>query len=597
MKWKTKLVLNRDNMMYKLGVLSYKRKFCTLLIFGCLGFTTYTIDFTGYIKEWNEKISHFRSPRQIQADKKTFNNFEDNKYAMAQSAERLLGIPFVNIDTSNPYIPKQRIVHLDLKGAPPTLGFLKKFFLMIRNMGATGILLEYEDMFPYYGVLKPIRARNAYTSKDIGSILNYAEESNLMVIPLIQTFGHVEFALKHKEFEKLREVPASPQALCPNRNGTLEFVMEIVKQVMELHPNSDYLHIGCDEVFQMGECEICRSQLHENLFLNHIKKISTSIHQKYPNLQLIIWDDMLRHLSQQAMIEMKLGDLIEPMVWVYAEDIYHFVAPQIWEKYAIVFKTAWTASAFKGAFGETLYVPEARRHLENNLRWMEVMAQQGKLFKLGFNGIVLTGWQRYDHFAVLCEILPASIPSLALNLITVTNGFFNLSLKTKLLSSLSCPQGNSRNIQFINLDSDPHLWEKLGRCMFPGSPVFRLMYRVHMIETEVIEYVQITTRQKGWLTAYNVRRNYSLPLRVDELTGGLPRVYHSMISVAKSAVDSMLGIFDNYTIAEWIEQRLYPYIIELEKIQNDSVTLKSIQNWPSRPLSIMKDLKRFGIVL
>jgi hexosaminidase len=37
------------------------------------------------------------------------------------------------------------------------------------------------------------------------------------------------------------------------------------------------------------------------------------------------------------------------MVWVYEEKPYQYVAIDIWDKFAKVFPTAWTASAFKGA--------------------------------------------------------------------------------------------------------------------------------------------------------------------------------------------------------------------------------------------------------
>lgn len=366
---------------------------------------------------------------------------------------------------------------------------------------------------------------------------------------------------------------------------------------MHVHTNSKFLHIGCDEVFQMGECELCRLELHETLFLKHIRNVVNLIHERWPKVQIIIWDDMLRHLSQETMLDIKLGDLVEPMIWVYVEDIYRFVPPQVWEKYATVFKTVWAASAFKGAFGETLYVPEAKRHLENNLRWLDVMSQQSSAFKNGFRGIALTGWQRYDHFAVLCELFPAGIPSLALSLLAVSNGFFNSTLKIPLLTSLSCPQHSSKNTPFINLNIDPYMWDKLGRCMFPGSPFYRLTYRLHTSEAETLEFLRATKRQKGWLTDYNIRHNYSLPLRVDELTADLPRVYHGLLSLIKSAVDAMSEIFDEYTISEWIEQKIYPFITELEKLQNQTNVLKSLDNWPSRPLPPLKDLQKWGVPL
>ena len=55
------------------------------------------------------------------------------------------------IETTPLYIPLQRIVHLDLKGAPPSINYLKKVLTMSKGLGATGVLVEWEDMFPWSG--------------------------------------------------------------------------------------------------------------------------------------------------------------------------------------------------------------------------------------------------------------------------------------------------------------------------------------------------------------------------------------------------------------------------------------------------------------
>lgn len=43
-----------------------------------------------------------------------------------------------------------------------------------------------------------------------------------------------------------------------------------------------------------------------------------------------------------------------------------------WRQFADSFDAVWGASSFKGAYGETLIVPDANMHLENNIGWLEV---------------------------------------------------------------------------------------------------------------------------------------------------------------------------------------------------------------------------------
>lgn len=102
-------------------------------------------------------------------------NAEDER--MLSSAERQtqyehelqrMGVPVVaGIGPDGPRAPAERLVHLDLKGAPPKLSFLKQLLPVLRALGATGLLIEYEDMFPYSGVLQPLAAHNAYKEDEL----------------------------------------------------------------------------------------------------------------------------------------------------------------------------------------------------------------------------------------------------------------------------------------------------------------------------------------------------------------------------------------------------------------------------------------------
>ncbi len=281
------------------------------------------------------------------------------------------------------FVPPYRVVHLDFKGAPPNLAYLKEFMGLVAKAGANGILVEYEDMFPYWGSVANASALNAFTKEQIGELLEAARSSGLEVIPLIQTFGHLEHVLKLEEFVSLREVPRFPQSICPSKSASVNVITTMIDQVMSLHAGySQFLHIGCDEVYQLGLCSQCRNKLKasaaaaasatstaserrimspRDLFVQHVTTVAQYVKTRH-RVQPIIWDDMLRSMSLADLAESGLGDLVEPMVWVYVEDIDHFVEGSSWGAYSNVFDNIWAASAFKGAFGERLFMPNVLRH-------------------------------------------------------------------------------------------------------------------------------------------------------------------------------------------------------------------------------------------
>lgn len=331
---------------------------------------------------------------------------------------------------------ERRLVHLDLKGAPPKVSYLAEVFPLFRALGANGLLVEYEDAFPYEGPLRLLRARHAYSPSEVKEILHLARLSELEVIPLVQTFGHMEFVLKHATFAHLREVPPFPNTLNPHEPESLALVGAMIDQVLALHPDARWLHIGCDEVYYLGEGEASRRWLQQEysskaaLCLSHMRAVASHVLAQHPGTMPLVWDDMLRDIPQDQLTASGLPQLVEPVLWDYGADLDVHSKVLLMEKFRECrFPHLWAASAFKGATGASRALPPVEYHLCNHARWLQVA---GGAPKDTLRGIVLTGWQRYDHFSVLCELLPVGIPSLAACLQLLLHGGFTEDAKTKV---------------------------------------------------------------------------------------------------------------------------------------------------------------------
>ena len=158
---------------------------------------------------------------------------------------------------------------------------------------------------------------------------------------------------------------------------------------------------------------------------------------------------------------------------------------------------------FPGAFGERLYAVNVQRHVGNNLAWLEVMRRETlSTSKLSFRGLVLTGWSRYDHFAVLCELLPIALPSLILNLVVVTEGAHDYDAAKRAHRLLQC---NTQKPIFTpqELRRNPQQWDA-HRCRFSGSGLFGLLSSYNMNRHEVEAAVDRISQKDGWMTQYNV---------------------------------------------------------------------------------------------
>lgn len=473
---------------------------------------------------------------------------------------------------------KHRIVHLDLKGAPPKIEYFKKLFPLLHSLGATGLLLEYEDMFPYWGKLEYLSAHNAYAKGDIADILEIARENGLAVIPLVQTFGHMEYVLKLQEFAELREVPNYPQVICPTNNKTIPHIKMMIDQMLHLHPGSDWLHIGSDEIYNLGECTRCQQYLlHQqfgksDLFLHHVRKVGKYVKENY-DVQPIMWDDALRKIPLKAIQESKIGELLEIMVWKYSTNgIMVDLRSDIWEKYSSVFGGIWIASAFKGAANPESYITSINDRLSNHKEWMEVFDMYKST--IPFRGIVLTGWQRFDHFAVLCELLPQAVPSLAVNLVYVTERKADHNALVRVGDILKC---NS----FLNLDLQ--YLEFANKCNFPGSAVYELSQKLYILKRD-IDTMMRNPHVTGWVSDYNIEHDFASPQHVEDGLQDLSMLLFDFNKLMSEAEPALLDVYDEHTVREWIFINLKPTYNKLQKLHTSFVKLQERKYWPRRPL-------------
>lgn len=455
-----------------------------------------------------------------------------------------------------------KLVHLDLKGAPPRVSYLAQVLPLFRGLGATGLLIEYEDMFPYSGDLECLRAQHAYSLAEIDEIQKLAKVHSLEVIPLVQTYGHLEFVLKHERFSHLREVRRFPNALNPHKEESLQLIGAMVQQVMDAHQGVKWFHIGADEVYYLGEGEESRKCLSEGectmeqLFLNHAKAVANHVVTTFPSVTPIMWDDMLRNMNEDVLAESGVAQVVEPMIWDYVSNLDVNNKIQLMEKYQRCgFSRMWLASAFKGATGVNQCLTNIRHHVDNHLLWLQVA--NSKVSGL-VQGIALTGWQRYDHFSVLCELLPVGIPSLAVCLQILEQGGYTEKVKEFVEQSLGIACVEIENVMSCTIG------------LFPGSDVVALISQVSFfLETSVDELLEKNRYVSGWFSPYHRKRQVVHPVMVHHFHPEAVSLLAKWTAIRDELREALNKIYYPDASKEWLEENVCPTLEKLQQFVED----------------------------
>jgi len=196
---------------------------------------------------------------------------------------------------------EMRILMVDLKRLGWNFDYLLGVIERAAEMKINYILMEYEDKIKF-DFCDRIPVKSAFTKEQIKKINEKAGEYFTEIIPLVQCLAHYEYILKYDKYKDLRENPLLSSQACPLKPGTFELFKKMAGEVMELHPDSKYFHVGADEPFLLGTCPDCAKVKNERgngkLYSDYVNKVFRWVEEN--NKTPLFWGDIICRYKDAA---------------------------------------------------------------------------------------------------------------------------------------------------------------------------------------------------------------------------------------------------------------------------------------------------------
>ena len=289
----------------------------------------------------------------------------------------------------NPFVIKG--FHLDMRIQVMSMDTLKAFALKLSRYGINTLIMEWEGTYPFEK--HPlIPNRYAYTKSQVISFIKYCNSLGIDVIPLQQSFGHVEYILRHDRYKDLREDQKDFSQVCPlqTKQDSALFT-DLYTELASTH-TSKYIHIGGDETYLLGHDERCRLKAAQEgkskLYIDYIKLLCNIVIKlgKTP----VLWADIALKYPDAIKLLPKGTIFID---WNYGWDMNRFGDHQklLESGYEI-----WGAPAIRSS-PDNYYLTQWDKHFKNIRDFVPEAAA------LGYKGIVMTSWSTSGVYSPVFE--------------------------------------------------------------------------------------------------------------------------------------------------------------------------------------------------
>lgn len=270
--------------------------------------------------------------------------------------------------------------HLDLRIQVMKMPALKSLALKLQKNGINTLIMEYEATYPYEK--HPLIAnRYAYTKAEITDFVKYCTGLGIDVIPLQQSFGHVEYILRNNRYTEQREDQKDLSQVCPSKEELNKALFTDLFTELAATHTSKYIHIGGDETHLLGHCPLCKAKVEKEgvskLYADHIKLMCDIVIKlgKIPVLWADIalkYPDALQYLPKQVIF----------VDWNYGWDLNKFGDHDRLMKSGF---EVWGAASLRSA-PDNYNLTQWQKHFDN----IRNFVPQGR--KLGYKGMILTSW-------------------------------------------------------------------------------------------------------------------------------------------------------------------------------------------------------------
>ena len=143
--------------------------------------------------------------------------------------------------------------------------------------------------------------------------VDYIRSFGIEVVPEIQSLGHVQYLTQaypeiaeredknYNDSIDTRGEDSRPDEFyahcyCPSNEKSYELLFDMMDEILEVFQPKQYVHMGHDEVYQIGICPVCKDKDPAELFAQDVNRIHDYLAKK--GLKMMIWSDMIQPCTQ-----------------------------------------------------------------------------------------------------------------------------------------------------------------------------------------------------------------------------------------------------------------------------------------------------------